>query len=138
MGLFIGFLPLDMPLCNAVYVAEIPSLFFIISPRGLHCRLSQCQNQLCTGQFIRTTTKKFLTFLINSEQECYFSPSCRRALEVSSSRIQILDYVPIPCVCLTPVYLPGPSQQELSKTLRQTLRQQLRSLTLLCFLRCKV
>ncbi|KFZ65190.1 hypothetical protein N338_04851, partial [Podiceps cristatus] len=32
LGLFIGFPPLDMPLCNASYVAKIPSLFFIISP----------------------------------------------------------------------------------------------------------
>ncbi|KFV89456.1 hypothetical protein N327_04968, partial [Fulmarus glacialis] len=32
LGLFIGFPPLDMPLCNVVYVAEIPSLFYIISP----------------------------------------------------------------------------------------------------------
>ncbi|KFW91995.1 hypothetical protein N336_04842, partial [Phalacrocorax carbo] len=32
--LFIGFPPLDMPLFNAVYVAEIPSLLFIISPSG--------------------------------------------------------------------------------------------------------
>ncbi|KFP53035.1 hypothetical protein N323_09843, partial [Cathartes aura] len=34
LSLFIGFPPLDMPLCNVVYVAEIPSLFFIISPSG--------------------------------------------------------------------------------------------------------
>ncbi|KFV40953.1 hypothetical protein N328_06841, partial [Gavia stellata] len=34
LGLFIGFPPLDIPLCNAVYVAEVPSLFFIISPSG--------------------------------------------------------------------------------------------------------
>ncbi|KFQ09510.1 hypothetical protein N329_10461, partial [Haliaeetus albicilla] len=34
LGLFIGFPPLDMPLCNVVYVAEIPSLFFIIIPSG--------------------------------------------------------------------------------------------------------
>ncbi|KFO91073.1 hypothetical protein N320_01567, partial [Buceros rhinoceros silvestris] len=31
-GLFIGSPSLDVPLCNAVYVAEIPSLFFITSP----------------------------------------------------------------------------------------------------------
>ncbi|KFP64100.1 hypothetical protein N322_02233, partial [Cariama cristata] len=34
LGLFIGFPPLDVPLCNAVYVAEIPSLFFSSSPPG--------------------------------------------------------------------------------------------------------
>ncbi|KFV01201.1 hypothetical protein N339_11118, partial [Pterocles gutturalis] len=33
-GLFLVFPPLNMPLCNAVYVAEIPYLFFIISPSG--------------------------------------------------------------------------------------------------------
>ncbi|KFQ40240.1 hypothetical protein N332_08330, partial [Mesitornis unicolor] len=32
--LFIGFPPLNMSLCNVVYVVEIPSLFFIISPSG--------------------------------------------------------------------------------------------------------
>ncbi|KFW69758.1 hypothetical protein AS28_02435, partial [Pygoscelis adeliae] len=39
LGLFIGFPPLNMPLCNAVYVAEIPSLFFIISPSGTYMQI---------------------------------------------------------------------------------------------------
>lgn len=32
MGLFLDFPSLDMPLCNKVYVAEIQSLFSVISP----------------------------------------------------------------------------------------------------------
>ncbi|KFV93409.1 hypothetical protein N326_03478, partial [Eurypyga helias] len=39
MGLFIGFPPLDLPLCNTVCEAEIQSLVFSSSPSGTSLRI---------------------------------------------------------------------------------------------------
>jgi len=105
-----------MPLCNGVYVAEIPSLFFIIIPQGTSLQIvlvleSPLHREIHINNYreVSNPSNKFRTGIL------FFSilqeglGSLKQLYEKFWINHSFQSYTPIPLMYPDPVYLPSPS-----------------------------
>lgn len=106
-GLFIGFPPSNMPLCSAVYVAKIPSLFFISSPLGTSLQIvlvlepAPCRTfRINNHKGILNPSNKFRTGIP-------FFSVLQEGLGSLKQLKAILDQSPFPKLYHHPIYVPN-------------------------------